>query len=300
MAAQLAEAFANARKTGKPLDPMPEIASYEQAFEIQKCFMENTQLHGLGPKVGWKCAGVTPAALKMLGLPGFGRGPIFAAQRFSSGQTIPCGPENTPGNINLVEAEFGFVMKDSLPPRATPYSEKEVWDAVDGMVPCFELCGSRTTKTNQAKQSGLQFLADCGSNWGVVLGPKVGKAALPAALTPDGSVEGRKELKVELIRNGELLPTPKGMGNAAANVGERPGTGEAGPFWSLFWLANHLASGSHGGSLSAGDVIIPGAGTITRKVAVGDHIVARFDGLGTVEMTLGAGSPNGPTLLSRL
>jgi len=300
MAAQLAKVFADARRTGSAIPTLPHIASQEQAFEVQKYFLEHTDVHGLGPKVGWKCAGVTLAAIKSLGLSGPGRAPIFAAQRFSSGQIVPCGPADTPGNFFVVEAEFGFIMKDSLPQRATPYAVEEVWAAVDGMVPTFELVGSRTTKAGQGKQSGFQFVADNANNYGVVIGPKVGKAALPHALAPEGPLEARKQMKVELIRNGQVLPTPKGFGTAADNVAEKPGTNEGGPFWSLFWLANHLASGQHGGTLAAGDVIIPGAGAITRTVEFGDHIVARFDGLGTVEMTIGAGSPNGPTLFSRL
>ena len=43
----------------------------------------------------------------------------------------------------IVEPEYGFIMKDSLPPRATPYAVEEVWAAVEAMVPCIELVGSR-------------------------------------------------------------------------------------------------------------------------------------------------------------
>merc|ERR1719456_1381531 len=127
------------------------------------------------------------------------------------------------------------------------------------MVPTFELIGSRSTKAAMLKQSGFQFLADQGSHFAVVTGPMVGKAALPAALTPDGALEERKQLKVTLSRNGEVLAPPSpAFGSAVANVGLRPGSdSDAGPFWSLFWLANHLASGSHGGTLETGDVIIP-------------------------------------------
>lgn len=304
---ELANLSAQARRTGKPIESPPSVPLQALAYEMQKLDMQNSQLLGLGKKVGFKVGpGSVPAMLKSMGMSMPGRGPLFAANRFRSGSTIPMGPAGTPGRPTLVEAEFGFLMGSSLPRWDKPYSEEEVWAAVDAMALCLELVGTRFAGSIMAKLmkegQAITTMADNGNSWGIVVGPKVAKEYLPECLSPAstasidsnwGKTRGRgeetRQLRGELFKNGERV----GVGTAADNVplGAKGGQG----FQSLVWLANHLASGDHGGVLVAGDVVVPGAAHLTpASFQTGDVLMARLDALGTVEATIGEGEAISP------
>ena len=78
-------------------------------------------------------------------------------------------------------------------------------------------------------------------------------------------------VRMELLKNHEVVNA--GLGSAVLGH----------PAASVAWLAN--AIGAYGIQLHAGEVILSGALSGMVDVARGDHIEARFDALGSVEVS---------------
>jgi 2-keto-4-pentenoate hydratase len=78
------------------------------------------------PLYGWKIAATSIAGQKHIGVDGPLAGRILAERVYAPGATIPLA-----GNRMLVaELEFAFRFARDLPPRAEPYGQAEVLDAV--------------------------------------------------------------------------------------------------------------------------------------------------------------------------
>ena len=115
---------------------------------------------------------------------GFGPfyGPLFASALLTDGASTSLA--SLGASFKAAEAEYAFVMRADLPPRGTPYSEDEVWAAVEAVCPAIELASSRFA--GAAPPAGV--LADGAWNGCVVLGRRVppadvvgGAAALAAS-----------------------------------------------------------------------------------------------------------------------
>jgi 2-oxo-3-hexenedioate decarboxylase len=152
-----------------------------------------------------------------------------------------------------VEAEIAFVLeKDIEGPGVTG---AQVLAATEYVVPALEIIDSR--------YENFQFtlpdvVADNASSSGVVLG---------------STLRRPNELELDLVGvtlwiNGEL----KDLGAGAAVLGH--------PANSVAMLANMLSR--RGLKLKAGEVILTGGVTGAHMFSVGDHVLAKLDGLGTV------------------
>lgn len=156
-----------------------------------------------------------------------------------------------------VEAEIAFILgKDIEGPGVTGV---QVLAATEYVVPALEIIDSR--------YENFQFtlpdvIADNASSSGVVLGNRI---------------RSPREIELDLVGvtlfiNGEL----KDLGAGAAVLGH--------PANSVAMLANMLSR--QGLKLKAGEVILTGGVTGAVMLSVGDHVMAKLDGLGTVEFNV--------------
>ncbi|MGH6814365.1 MAG: 2-keto-4-pentenoate hydratase, partial [Hyphomicrobiaceae bacterium] len=156
-----------------------------------------------------------------------------------------------------LESEFAFRLGKTLPVRALSYSRDEILDAIDALLPAFEIVAPRYHRL--PFDSVGETIADCGLNGGMVLGPP----------TADWHKYDLPSHRVRLMFDGE--PVAEGTG---ANVLESP-------FNVLDWLVNALCRRSIG--LEAGQILSTGTTTGIHYVKQGVHAVADFGPLGRVE-----------------
>ncbi|HUN69285.1 MAG TPA: fumarylacetoacetate hydrolase family protein [Burkholderiales bacterium] len=181
----------------------------------------------------------------------------------------PIPPENfllSPASVTAasmhmigVEAEVAYRMAQDLPPRAKPYSEKEVAAAVGEVLVTIELCATRLADWKAS--SGLWKLTDFQQNGALVAG--------------SGTRDWQKIdfLKQEVeFRIGAKVRNAKG----AHPYGN--------PFRLLPWLVAHACR--HGMGLRAGDVVTTGAWTGLESAKAGDEVVARFPGIGEAALQI--------------
>lgn len=170
----------------------------------------------------------------------------------------------TPKNVAVIEAEIGMIVGKELTPRGRPYSQREVWEAVDRVAACFEVVGSRIGWSDALP---AHKIADCANNVCVVLG------STRSARTLDP--EDLKTVDVCISNSGREIA--KGYGSSGAYNGS--------PLRSMTWLTNRL--NRDGISLRKGDVVVTGACTLTKELNVGTKYTATFTGIGSVEFSLG-------------
>lgn len=159
-----------------------------------------------------------------------------------------------------VEAEIAFRFARDLPPRAEPYSEPELADAVAEALVSIELCDSRLADWRRA--DSLWKLADFQMNAALVLGSGLG----------DWHRIDFSGQAVELWVDGVRKVSARGshpFGN---------------PFRLLPWAAAHVARRS--GGLRAGDVVTTGSWTGMQFVSPGADVTARFAGIGEARVRL--------------
>jgi 2-keto-4-pentenoate hydratase len=245
--AALAALLLAARREGRPLEDIAgELVpqSAEEAYAVQ-----TATAAALGAIGGWKVGASGPAAEPSAA-------PLPAA-------TIRTSPAvwALPAGMSIgIEGELAFRFARSLPPRPVPYSEDEVWDAIDALHPAIELVRARFADPQAVDK--LALLADNLANYGFCFGPpvrdwrEVDFLRQPVSLTVDG-----KE-KVHAVG-----------GNAAGH-----------PRRLLAWLANHCARRGRG--LAAGDIVTTGTHTGLISLTAPARVGVQFAGLGEARLTL--------------
>jgi 2-oxo-3-hexenedioate decarboxylase len=225
----------------------PEM-TVEDAYQVQEELVALKRLLGhriIGPKMGL----TSQAKMKQMNVEEPIYGYIFDYMVVPESGTIQMQELIHP----KVEAEIAFIMgKDMEGPGITG---AQVLAATEYVVPALEIIDSR--------YENFQFtlpdvIADNASSSRVVLGTRLRR--------PD-------HLELELVGvtlsiNGEI----KDLGAGAAVVGH--------PANSVAMLANILAK--KGAKLKKGDIILTGGITGAVRLAVGDIVSAKFDGLGEV------------------
>ncbi len=198
-------------------------------------------------RIGWKVGLTAPAIQQQFGV----HEPVFACLLaeglVQSGHAFRHDTLIAPG----FENELCIVLDRDLASEATP---AEVAAAVARVYPAFEIT---ETRGDLARQLALA-ITDNGQQKAFVLGPPVGREALPdlAAVT------------VRVRVNGAEAATATGD----AVLGH--------PYNSVAWLAARL--GQFGERVRAGDYIMSGSFTRQFPLVPGDRIEAAFDGIGTV------------------
>jgi 2-keto-4-pentenoate hydratase len=218
------------------------------ASDADSYAIQDLVIRELGPIGGWKVGARTPESEPNCApLPA---SLVFRSPHVFAGQFPLC----------IVEAEVGFTIARDLPPRSTPYAERDVLAALASVHATIELLDTRLA--GYPAVDPATNLADFGANGALVAGPP---------RTHDLRVD-QPSLHLAVHCNGERVLEKTG-GNTAGDV-----------FRLLVWLANHAAART--GGLRAGQVVTTGSCIGAYKVAPGTHVRAVFDGIPPVEATL--------------
>jgi 2-oxopent-4-enoate hydratase len=243
----------SAREPIAPLSAAHPDLTIAKAYEIQAINARSRAETATSAAriVGHKIGLTAKAMQEMLGVDEPDYGCLHADRVLDDGAAIPAADLIAP----RVEPEIAFVLAD---PLAGPgITAEDVLAATAYVLPSVEVIDSRIADW---KITLVDTIADNASCARVVLGAtrtSVADVALAA-------------VQVELRVNGE--PVQHGAG--AAVLGH--------PAKAVAWLANALAE--HGVTLQAGQVIMPGSLTAAVPFKQGDHVVADFGLLGSVEV----------------
>jgi 2-keto-4-pentenoate hydratase len=193
----------------------------------------------LGPVGGWKVGASGPEAppsCAPMPLSGMRRGPATVSLRLHPRP--------------MVESEICLRLGRDLPPRATPYGEAEVLDAVQSCHPALEILQSRFLDDGALDPAAR--LADLLGHGGFVSG---------------GAIEGWRDLdfaSLGVVQQVEDQPDIAGRGNPAGGMGRL-----------LRWLADEGAR--EAGGLHAGQFVTCGSWTGKTAVAAPARVSVRFE-----------------------
>jgi 2-keto-4-pentenoate hydratase len=203
---------------------------------------------------GWKIAATSEAGQKHINADG----PM--AGRILSETVIPDGGiASMAGNeMRVVEPEFAFRMAGDLPPRPSPYSVREVLDAVGTLHPAIEIPDSRFADFVSA--GAEQIIADNACAHLFVLG---------AATTANWRAIDLVEERPVITMRGKQF-----TGHGKNVLGD--------PRIALTWLANELRQ--LGVTLRAGEVVTTGTCHPPLPIQSGDVCEADFGVLGKVSV----------------
>ena len=229
------------------------IDSIEAAYRVQGKIETLLAI----PRRGWKVGATSKEAQRALDIEGPATAPMFAPTCFQS----PASVAVFPGQSASVESEFAFRFARDLPKRPAPYSQDEVMDAVDALLPAIEIVGGRF-EGGFNRIGPVRLIADMVAHTAFVSGQEV----------TDWRGIDLKSHSVSLLRNGERA----GEGTGSLVLGD--------PLLVLHWTANHLLS--RGESIEAGQIVTTGTCTGITPVAEGDVFIADFGVLGNVEVTI--------------
>jgi len=156
-----AEAFAQARRSTRPVDPLPDAwlpADLPEAYRLQHAVASR-----LGAIRGWKVSALTETAQRAMGVPSPVAAPLLAPWVQEAPARFALADFMTP----RLECEFAFELAHDLPSRPTPYSRAEVEAAIGALRIVVEVCDSRVP----AGRSVWLELADGFNNGAFVVGP---------------------------------------------------------------------------------------------------------------------------------
>lgn len=170
---------------------------------------------------------------------------------------VECGGSIAFGSLIHPRIEPEFAVRLGRDLAGPGVGEEEARQAIEGVMPALEIVDTRYE--SYAFQA-VDNIADNSSSAGFVLGPLIPQASLPDL----------RRVRARLDCNGTELAA----GSGADVMGS--------PIAALAWLANRL--GALGTGIRAGQVVLTGGVTRAFPARAGDHFLARFDGLGTVEV----------------
>lgn len=245
-AADLLVAARNNPTLENAFDPSTMSAApgdYDDVYQIQHAVASR-----VGKVGGWK-AGADAADAKPV------MAPIFASEIITSPATV----DHDRYRLHGIEAELAFRLSDDLPARDKPYSDAEIAERVECMLPLIELVDSRLTEYSTA--GDLWKLSDNQINAGLVIGE------------PIANWEKLDTTKQRVIQSfdGEVV-----VDNTGWNF---PGT----PIGLLRRVADTCR---HCGGLKAGQIATMGSMTGILFVERGTKVTAEFEGLQTLSVTV--------------
>ncbi|EDP64003.1 putative hydratase [alpha proteobacterium BAL199] len=239
-------------QAGTVLDALPDglrPSTRAEGYAIQ-AHLEGRSASAL---YGWKIAATSSAGQGHIGVDGPLAGRILAERVHAPGTTV-----SLAGNrMRVAELEFAFRFARDLPPRAEPYTQAAVLDAVATLHPAIEVPDSRFAEF--ATAGGPQLIADNACAHQFMLGPEV---------TADW-----RSLDLATHRVTATLADGTTRDGVGANV-----LGD--PRIALAWLVNELSA--HGVPLRAGQVVTTGTCVVPIAIAPGDRVSGDFGVLGKV------------------
>ena len=243
------------------LAELPEACrpkSPEEGYAAQKAFIAQWG----EPVAGWKAGATMVAVQQKFHLTEPFLGPIFKSTVYASPAALNArdfehrGPAVAKPAVAL-EVEFAFRAGRDITPRAAAYSEAEVLDVIDAMIPAIEIIAPRFQAI--PFDSPGSALADCGVNGGIILGK-------PVADWRGIDYPGHK---TSLVIDGKTVAE----GTGALVLGH--------PFKSLIWLVNSVVR--RGFTIAKGQVLTTGSMTGIVYADQGTHAVGDFGRLGKVD-----------------
>ena len=249
---EAARLLTEARFDRRRIPGIPPPADTRDAYRQQEAVV-NAWLARLGGHLaGYKVACTNAIAQRHLGTEGPFFGRLFSATVYRS----PAQLDPRPFFMRVLEPEFGFRMGADLPARDKAYTRDEVAAAVECVMPAIEVVDSRYDDWTKAGVHQLIVDNACHGAW--VKGPET-RGFGDLASHP-----------VRLVINGREVAS----GTGAAVLGH--------PLNALTWLANRLSE--YGSGLRLGDEVTTGVCTDIAYGEPGDHIVADFATLGSVDL----------------
>ena len=242
-----------ARRRKEPLAGLPEglrPQTPEEAYAIQ-----DKVVQGLGRPVGWKVGATSKVAQKLLATEEPFRGRLIEGRCHDSPARISVGDFTT---MCRIEIEYAFRLGRDLPALSAPYDRDAVAEAVEVLLPAFEIIDSRYT--DWTHRGALQLIADNGCGGQFVTGAPVA----------DWRDVDLADHNVSITVNGECVST----GSGERVLGH--------PLNSLAWLANDAASSGRG--LLAGEVVTTGSCADIIPVEPGQTALGDFGALGSVSI----------------
>lgn len=253
--AEAVQLLERTRLDGNALESLPERCrprDADEAYAIQAALDTKLAEAGLGPVIGHKIGCTNPKMQAYMGIPNPASGSIHQRMVKSLRGEFLYDTFVHPG----VECELAVRLSTRLPPERAPYTRASVAEAVDTVMPAFEIVDSRFKDFRAVGAPSL--IADDFFDSGCVLGPPVVNWRSLNLATLKGSI----------TINGKLVST----GESGHVMGH--------PFEALAWLANEFAR--RGRSLSAGEFVMTGSIADVIWVSSGDVAVGTIDGLGSV------------------
>jgi 2-keto-4-pentenoate hydratase len=251
-AAALARELARARAEARVLDVAPWrdlVRSMDDAYAVQS---ELAKLPGNAVR-GWKVTALTPEQQ---------RG--FDSNRPVAGALFDGYVHRAPATLTLsrfiatvIECEISFRLSRDLPQRNAPYTDAEIADAIDAIVPCYEFPDNRVP----ADAPDLMKLADDMGNGAFVPGEPV----------TDWRTIDLSQIEIVLTHDGAEIA----RGPAARILGN--------PLKAVTALAN--AQPLPAGGLKAGQIVTTGTCTTPLPLQRGEY-VADFGVLGSVKLSV--------------
>jgi 2-keto-4-pentenoate hydratase len=242
----------DARATLTVLDDLTgaaQVATLEEAYRIQRAVTErwNDRI------VGWKVGATAKQVQDLFGVSEPAFGPVFEKTVFQSPARVPA----RDFHHVMLEVEFAFRFGKDLPSRSAPYSRKEILEAVDVLIPAFEIVSPRFRKLTVDRFP--QVVADFCANGGAILGREVENWR---------AIDLRAQA-VKLFLDGRL----RQEGRGAAVLGD--------PVNVLEWFVNKFSAQAR--SVSRGEFVLTGTMTGIHSAVAGQHAMADFGDLGSVE-----------------
>jgi 2-keto-4-pentenoate hydratase len=245
---EAAKIFMRARQTGERLDPLPARLAPKNFAD--SCAVMDAVDRLVGDRiVGTKIAAKPGAEVVYA--------PLQASRVFTSPARVPLAL--TPSKY--MECEISFRLTRDLPARSAPYSEPEVFDALEACT-AFELVDSRFRDLKSAMdKTPYEFYADHIANGAMVFG----------AFRSDWQKFDFGKTRVSMKQGGKTI---------IEKIGGHPTGNPAKP---AVVLAN-LRRGTTG--LKAGTFIVTGSFTGYHPVELNKPVVGEFEGFGTMEATI--------------
>ncbi len=248
-----AETIAAARREGRLLEPLPETCrprSLAEGYEVQNAF-RNAWPDTLA---GWKIGATSHVTMERFGVNEPIYGPFFARDIYAS----PATPSADRVQHMAIESEFAYRLGADLPARATPYQREEIVDAIDALIPCFEIVSPRFLKV--PFDDVASAVADCVMNAAMIMGePITDWRGIDAALHP-------VKLSIDGLVTGE--------GNGSDCLGD--------PRNVLDWIVEKLRV--RGIDLKKGEILSTGTCTGIVPLQKGQRAVGDFGALAKVEV----------------
>jgi len=242
---QAADLLLTARRTHTPIADLPD--ALRPTNDAEAFYIQDQIAAAFGPIGGYKIGARGPE-----GEPFFA--PMPAAWLGEDGSLFR-GPNH---RLHGVEAEIAFQLTQDLPPRATPYTRKEITAAIT-CHPAIEILESAFIDPMSLPRETM--LADLQIHGGFVGGP---------AVSDWQHIDWSKE-KVTLLTNAVIR---------VEDIGTSP-TGH-----DLLRLLEYLANqgASRTGGLKRGDWVTTGSWTGATWAAAGCQVVARFSNAGEASL----------------